>query len=106
MLVYASAPAAERQARAKKEAFCSTAKNNEVVDRPDEQNRGLLRIFNGGCKDQHARLFLRESHHARDSGSNVWGWNCRPPAPSSDYLNSVSNQTLSQPDSSGAIPLC
>jgi hypothetical protein len=28
-----------------------------------------------------------------DSGSNIWGSNCRPPAILSDKLNAVSNQT-------------
>ena len=40
----------------------------------------MLRGFNGGCKDQSARLLLEESITLK-----LWlehlGWNCRPPAP-------------------------
>ena len=41
----------------------------------------MLRGFNGGCKDRQARLLLEESI-TLDSGSIIWGWNCRRPAPS------------------------
>jgi hypothetical protein len=40
----------------------------------------MLRGFNGGCKDQHARLLLDRSLSRSNSGSNIWGCNCRPPA--------------------------
>jgi hypothetical protein len=54
----------------------------------------MLRGFNGGCKDQHAGCCCRSLSRS-DSGSNIWAWNCRPPARLSDNLNAVSNQTRS-----------
>jgi hypothetical protein len=41
----------------------------------------MLRGFNGGCKDQNARLLLEESMTRSNSGSSIWGWNCRRQAP-------------------------
>jgi hypothetical protein len=53
----------------------------------------MLRGFNGGCKDQHARLLLEESITLR-----LWldhlGRNCRRASTLSENLNAVSNQTL------------
>jgi hypothetical protein len=52
----------------------------------------MLRGFNGGCKDQHARLLLQESITLR-----VWlehlGLELPPASTLSDNLNAVSNQT-------------
>ncbi len=52
----------------------------------------LLRGFNGGCKDQHARLLLEESLTLR-----LWleplGLELPPASTLSDLLNAVSNQT-------------
>ena len=52
----------------------------------------MLRGFNGGCKDQHARLLLEESITLR-----LWlehlGLQLPPPSTLSDNLNAVSNQT-------------
>src|ERR1700732_2243644 len=54
----------------------------------------MLRGFNGGCKDQHARLLLEESITLR-----VWlehlGLELPPASTLSDNLNAVSNQTRS-----------
>jgi hypothetical protein len=52
----------------------------------------MLRGFNGGCKDQHARLLLEESITLR-----LWlehlGLQLPPASTLSDNLNAVSNQT-------------
>jgi hypothetical protein len=52
----------------------------------------MLRGFNGGCKDQHARLFLEESITLK-----LWlehlGLELPPASTLSDNLNAVSNQT-------------
>ena len=52
----------------------------------------MLRGFNGGCKDQHARLFLEESITLK-----LWlehlGLQLPPASTLSDNLNAVSNQT-------------
>jgi hypothetical protein len=52
----------------------------------------MLRGFNGGCKDQHARLLLEESITLR-----LWlehlGLQLPPGSTLSDNLNAVSNQT-------------
>src|ERR1700676_4639282 len=52
----------------------------------------MLRGFNGGCKDQHARLFLEESITL-----TVWlehlGLELPPASTLSENLNAVSNQT-------------
>jgi hypothetical protein len=52
----------------------------------------MLRGFNGGCKDQHARLLLQESITLR-----LWlehlGLELPPASTLSDNLNAVSNQT-------------
>ena len=45
----------------------------------------MLRGFNGSCKDQHARHCWRSLSRS-NSGSNICGWNCRPPAPSVTIL--------------------
>src|SRR6202047_3451443 len=54
----------------------------------------MLRGFNGGCKDQHARLLLEESITLR-----LWlehlGLELPPASTLSDNLNAVSNQTRS-----------
>src|SRR6202048_1733715 len=54
----------------------------------------MLRGFNGGCKDQHARLLLQESITLR-----LWlehlGLELPPASTLSDNLNAVSNQTRS-----------
>jgi hypothetical protein len=54
----------------------------------------MLRGFNGGCKDQHARLLLEESITLR-----LWlehlGLELPPTSTLSDNLNAVSNQTRS-----------
>ena len=52
----------------------------------------MLRGFNGGCKDQHARLLLQESMTLK-----LWlehlGLELPPASTLSDNLNAVSNQT-------------
>ena len=52
----------------------------------------MLRGFNGGCKDQHARLLLEESITLR-----VWlehlGLELPPASTLSENINAVSNQT-------------
>ena len=52
----------------------------------------MLRGFNGGCKDQRARLFLQESITLRLWLEHV-GSSCRRPALSATTLNAASNQT-------------
>jgi hypothetical protein len=52
----------------------------------------MLREFNGGCKDQHARLLLEESITLR-----LWldhlGLELPPASTLSDNLNAISNRT-------------
>ena len=63
----------------------------------------MLRGFNGGCKDQHARLLLEESITLK-----LWlehlGLELPPASTLSENLNAVSNQTRAS-DSSGAIAM-
>jgi hypothetical protein len=40
----------------------------------------MLRGFNGGCKDRHAGCCWKSLSRS-DSGSNIWGSDCRPPVP-------------------------
>src|SRR6478736_1229736 len=52
----------------------------------------MLRGFNGGCKDQHARLLLEESITLRLCLEHL-GLQLPPASTLSDNLNAVSNQT-------------